>query len=814
MKKLTVLGLMLLACYSMSVAQYSITGKVLDETSKAMNYVNVLLLQTSDSSLVKGSITDSTGQYVFENINDGEYLVSASMMGYGQVYSVPFVINGEDKTISNLSLSESSVDVEQVTVTATKPFIELQADKIVVNVEGSAVMAGNNALEVLRKSPGVIVDNDNNITLKGRQGVLVMIDGKQTYLSTDEVTRMLENMPASNVTSIEIINNPSARYDAAGNAGIINIKLKKDNSVGFNGSIQLGGGLGLYTGDYGPFEKLNGNFRMNYRQKKFNIFGNYNHWNSEGWNDNNISRTIPFNNDITYFDQYSFRGNHGYSERYQAGADFFLSDKTIVGVLAEGRFGTWNNTGDNDTYITGDFNEPFSYLKSNQISQNNWNNQSFNLNFKHDFGEGKELTFDTDYSFFRSTADADYFNYYFDDEGMKSAPDDPLMNDTRSDVDIVAAKIDYVHPIDEKTSLEVGAKSSFVTTDNAVDFFVTDSIGNWIVDDGRTNTFIYEENIHAAYVNFNKQFEKFSLQAGLRGELTDALGNSVTLDTTVERSYFNLFPSLNISHQLGEKHSMSYSYSRRIDRPTYQDLNPFLYFLDQYTFERGNPLLQPQFTHALSVTYGFQNMAFATINYSITNNAMTEIIFQDDSLKLTFQTEDNLARVDNFSLNLSTPIPVKDWWMIRVNFTGFYNHFQAEFPEYSIDTKNWAGNFYVSNNFTLSKKIRAELSGSYQTPLTYGIIDMAAQYGIDAGLNMKVLDGKGKLSVNINDIFNTRRFAGIIQQGNIDAAISNDWESRRVFASFSYNFGNSELKPNRRRRTATSDEQRRVDSGN
>ena len=809
-KKLTVLSLMLFACCSMIFAQSSIMGKVLDDKNKAMNYVNVLLLQTADSTLVKGSITDSTGQYLFENINDGEYIVSASMMGYGQVYSVPFVMNGDNKTIPNLSLSESSVDMGQVTVTATKPFIELQAGKIVVNVEGSAVMAGNNALEVLRKSPGVIVDNDNNVTLKGRQGVLVMIDGKQTYLSTEEVARMLETMPASNISSIEIINNPSARYDAAGNAGIINIKLKKDKSVGLNGSIKLGGGLGLYTGQYGPLGKLDGSIRMNYRQKKFNVFGNYNHWNSESWNINNIKRSIVFNNDITNFDQNSFRGNHGYSERYQAGADFFLTDKTIIGVLAQGRFGSWNNTGENDTYITGDFNEPFSYLKSNSIAQENWNNQSFNLNFKHDFGGGKELTFDTDYSFFRNISNADYFNYYFDDENVKSAPDDPLMNDGRSDVDIVAAKVDYVHSIDEKTSFEVGAKSSFVTTDNAINFFVTDSIGDWMVDNGRTNTFVYEENIHAAYVNFNKEFEKFSLQAGLRAELTDALGNSVTLDTTVERSYLNLFPSLNISHQIGEKHSMSYSYSRRIDRPTYQDLNPFLFFLDQYTFERGNPLLQPQYTDAVSLTYGFQDMAFATVNYSITNNAMTEIIFQDDSLKLTFQTEDNLARVDNFSLNISTPIPVKEWWMIRVNLTGFYNHFQADFPEYSIDTKNWAGNFYVSNNFTLSKTIRAELSGSYQTPMTYGIIDMAAQYGIDAGFNIKVLDGKGKLSVNANDIFNTRRFGGIIKQGNIDANIRNNWESRKVFVSFSYSFGNSEVKPNRRRKTATSEEQSRV----
>jgi len=796
--------------------QGTITGKVSSPEQKGLDYVNVLLLNAKDSSLAKGAITDSTGQYLIENVADGEYLISASMIGFQNAYSVPFVISPTRKKIEipTLMLIEGGVDVGEVTVTATKPFIQLQADKIVVNVAESPIMAGNTALEVLRKSPGVVIDNDNNISMKGRQGVLVMIDDKPTYMSTDEVARMLDNMPASSIQSIEIISNPSAKYDAAGNAGIINIKLKKDTNLGMNGSIQVGGGLGLYPEPYGPFPKGNANLRLNYRQKKFNAFGSYNYWTSKGFNTNTILRTIPFNGNETVFDQRSDRENWGQSHRYQTGLDYFISDKTTVGVLAKGSFGTWNNRADTSrsiTKITGYNDLGFSSLVAGNEGQNHWNNISFNGNFRHDFGKDRILTFDADYSTFDNSSDNDYFNTFYND-AMQVVDVNPLKSNNRSDVIIKAAKLDYSHKIDDKTSLEVGAKSSAVTTDNEVLFYM-DEGGSWIKDENQSNNFVYKEDIHAAYVNFNKKFEKLSIQGGLRAEYTNSLGESVTLDTSVSRGYLNFFPSISLAHQAGDDHSFNVSYSRRIDRPTYQDLNPFIFFLDQYTFERGNPLLRPQLTNAFSTTYGFKGAAFVTLSYSRTLDAMTEIIRQDDSLKLTFQTEENLAQFDNFSINLSSPIPIKKWWMARVNVSTFYNDFYSPYGDNTvIDRQSWAANVYLSNNFTINKQVRAELSGNYQSPMNYGIIDMKAQWGIDAGLNARLLDGKASISVNVNDIFNTRRFQGTIQQGSVDAEINSNWESRRVFVSFSYNFGNQKVKPNRRRKTATEDEQNRVKS--
>ncbi len=792
----------------------TISGKIQNTKNVSLDYVNVLLLNAKDSALAKGTITDSTGQYAFERIADGEYILSAAMMGYSDAYSAPFAINANQQNIKipMITLTESGVNVGELTVTAEKPFIEMRANKLVVNVANSAVMAGNNALEVLRKSPGVIVDNDNNITLKGRQGVLVQIDGKQSYLSTEEVARMLENMPASSIESIEIINNPSAKFDAAGNAGIINIKLKKDQSLGFNGNIRLGGGLGLYNGDFGPFHKANSNLRLNYRQKKFNVFGSYNYWTSEGWNSISLQRNITFNDELTIFKQINEQSNFGNSHRFQVGADFFVTDKTTVGVLANGRFGTWNNLNDQDrsmTEISGYNPNNFSKVQAGSEGENTWNSNTLNANVKHDFGKGKTLTFDADYSQFNNKSNTDYFNIFLND-ASEVVDNNPLMSNNRSDVTIQALKLDYTHPINEKTNLEFGAKSSFVKTDNEVIFYNQEN-NNWLVDSSQSNNFVYQEDIHAAYANFNTTIGKVSVQGGLRAEYTNSLGESVTLDTSVSRGYLNFFPSISLSHQLGKNHSFNASYSRRIDRPTYQDLNPFVFFLDQYTFERGNPLLRPQLTNSFSLTYGFMNAAYLTVSYSHTNDAMTEIIRQDDSLKVTFQTEENLAQFDNFSINLSTPIPVTKWWMMRVNLTGFYNKFYSEYTDASvIDRASWAGNAYLSNNFTIKKGVRAELSANYQSPMNYGIIDMDGRWGVDAGLNMKVLEGKGQISFNVNDIFNTQRFGGTIKQGNVDAQINNKWESRKVFVSFSYSFGNNKVKPNRRRKTAASDEANRV----
>lgn len=800
MKNLFLISLLMAMSFT-AFSQGSVKGKVTDEKNQSVEFANVLLLNAADSSLAKGNLSDSSGAYYFENIANGKYLIFVSMVGYNQIYSAPFYLDKGTFVVPTLTFGEG-IKLDEIEVVAKRPFIELSADKLIVNVESSPTAAGDNALEVLRKSPGVQVDENNNIALKGKQGVLIMIDGKRSYLSNSEVARMLESMPSSSINQIEIILNPSAKYDAEGNAGIINIKMKKDKNLGFNGNITLGGSYGKYPGS-------NGNFTFNYRQKKFNVFGNVGSWYNKGFQTNNIEREVPFNGLVTKFDQFSDRINYSQGLYYRGGVDFFLSDKTTLGVLVNANHGNWNFESVTNTNISGDNQAPFSLVQAMNAGRSEWDNLTYNVNFKQDFGAGKELTVDADYSTYKSGNNSTYDNFYFNNNQEVATPY-LLRSNNNSDIGIMAFKADYSHPISDKISMEAGLKSSFVTTDNAVIFENKDLNNVWNYDSLQSNAFEFQENINAAYVNYSQSFDKMTLQIGVRAENTNNQGYSATLDSTLSRQYVSLFPNISLSHNIGENHSLSYSYSRRIDRPSYEDLNPFAFFLDQYTFEKGNPFLNPQFTHSFNTSYGYKQTAFLTASYGRTTGAMTDVIEQIDSLNLTFQTKVNLATLDNVSINLSTPIPIQKWWTARLNLSANYNSFKSEYVGGTIDNQQWSFNAYMANYFTIRKGTTVELSGWYQSRSLFGIIEILPMYAVNFGFSQTVLDGKGTIKVSGNDIFNRQQFRGVIQQDNLNLKISNKWQSQQFSLSFTYRFGNDQVKPSRRRETATDEERKRA----
>ncbi|MEN0002939.1 MAG: outer membrane beta-barrel protein [Bacteroidota bacterium] len=795
--------------FAQSPTSGTISGKVLDPESAIVDFANVLLLNPADSSLIKGTLTDEQGAFFFEKVDYGTYLIAASFVGYADTYSSTVELSAAtpDLQLQPLTLSTEGVDLDAVVVRTTRPFIELKSDKIVMNIESSPVAAGNTALELLAKAPGVTIDQNNNIALKGRQGVLILVDGKNTYLSNEEVVKMLENMPASGIETIEIMHNPPAKYDAAGNAGIINIQLKKNENHGFNGSVTAGGGIG-------NFPKANGAIRLNYRQAKWNFFGNYNYWFNKRFQSLDIQRTIPFEGAVTEFDQSNHRVSEYGSHRIKAGFDWYLTEKTTLGALIHGNIGKWTEGAINTNAISGD--NPFAY--DQVVSQNSgaedWENLTYNLNFKHQFDQaGKELTIDADYSSYENPNRMDYINNFLSTSNEVVEAPLILRSDDVSDVAIKAIKADYSQPFGENTNFSAGLKASMVSTDNAIDFFVQEE-DTWVIDPTNTNQFLYEEDIFAAYANVSTQLGGVGLQVGLRGELTMADGNSVTLDEQFQREYFNLFPSISLSHDIGEAHNLSYAYSRRIDRPTYQDLNPFLYFLDQFTFGKGNQFLQPQYSDNLSVNYGFKQFLFFNFSYSRTTDVMTEILEQDEAEQTTFQTKDNLDLFENFSLNVSTSIPFTQWWAGRFNISSFYNRFDSPSSEGIIQEEQLSAYLYASQNFTLPQDFQAELSGWYQSPMVYGMFDLKDQYSINFGVSKRFWDGKASLKVNVDDIFDTLRFRVNIMQGDIDARIQQKQETRRLNVTFTYQFGNSKVKPARRRGTATEEEQNRVQQGN
>jgi outer membrane receptor protein involved in Fe transport len=779
-----------------------IQGQLVDERGVVLEYANVLLLNPADSMLIKGVVTDLEGDFVFEAVEKGSYLVSASSVGFNESYSALINSNHDKITIDPLILTQG-VELSEVTVTTKKPFIEMKADKIVVNVENSTVNSGNSAIEILQKSPGVMIDKDNNISLRGKQGVLVMINGKNQYLTGDELTRLLESMPAENIQNIEIITNPSAKYDAEGNSGIINIKLKKNNKVGLNGSVNAGARKGRRL-------SYNTGLNFNYRSNKINVYGaaSRNDW--KGIKDLTIKKVIPYNNGITTFNQTSELDESEVSYSSRLGIDYNLSSKTTIGILynfnQEDDF--WRQ--DNQTKITGDNTPGFNTLTVLGETDVLWNQHSYNFNVVHNFDEkGTTFTFDIDYSLYQSSIDNLYDNNYFD--GNNEMVLDPFMlrNNDRSDINIFATRMDFTKSLAAGYQLEVGAKLSMVKTDNDSRFEALEN-GIWENQIDRTNNFIYAEDVLAGYTNLSKTYGKVNIQAGLRMEHTRSLGNSVTLEQSVPRNYTDFFPSISLSHNVGKKHSLSYNFSRRINRPSYQDLNPFIGYLDDYTFNIGNPFLNPQYSNSVGVNYGFKNLFFISANYSRTKDAMTEVIEQFSSENKTFQTNINLDNYNAADLTFSTSIPLGKIGVTRINLTSFYNDFRSSIPSGTLDNQNVAYHIYIGNEFNLPADIIMEVTGTYQSKLTYALFKLNAQYGVDLGFSKDILKGKGSLKIGIDDIFDVRQNDVFVRQDDIYLDVTQKRDTRRVKVNVKYNFGNNKLKNVRKRSTATEEEQSRI----
>ncbi|GAB2578003.1 TonB-dependent receptor domain-containing protein [Spirosoma areae] len=826
MKTILLFPLLVLLTFSTAVSQVltrgTVNGQVGTVAGKPLEFTTLMLLKAKDSTLVKGAISDAEGKYAFENVGAGKYVVAAQQVGYRKTYTAPFAVDEAHPALElpALALTDETKNLTEVKVVAQKPFIEQQVDRTVVNVEGSIVSSGNTALEVLEKAPGVTIDRQNDqIQLKGKAGVIVYIDGKQTYLSQQEVSNLLKNTPSDNIATIEIITNPGSKYDAAGNSGIINIRMKKNKNFGTNGTFIIGTGYGWVNNLNGvrdDLPKFNTSLNLNHREGKVNLFGNYSYTNRQSAQQNEINRAILYNGRTTYFDQYSFRPNNFTGHSYKAGMDYFINQKSTIGVLVNGFSNDWRQNGLNNTLIS-DMNRQLTSKAATQVNiDNHFTNFTSNINYKYEFGKGREWTVDADYVHYGGLNNNTLSTAYTNAENVLTRPNQDVLNRMPSAINILAFKTDYVHPMANGSKWETGLKSSFVNADNNTIYdTLQQETRKWLPDASRSNQFQYDENINAGYINYAGKFGKLKVQAGLRAEHTHSIGTSVTLNQTVDRNYLNVFPTLFLSRQLDTNNVLNLSYSRRIDRPDYQNLNPFVFYLDPYTYQKGNPFLRPQYTNSIDLTHVYKNAFTTTLNVSHTTDFISrETPRQIPAENITYVTAENQGSSTNISLNLSFPVVIAKWWRMQNNFNGYYVNYQTIYSNAPYEVKLAAYNLYTSNNFTFSKTLSGELSGWYNSTSQYGFYRAQPMGGFSLGLQKKIMADKGNLKLNVNDPFWLNKFNGRAVVQDINFRVLSRWESRQIRLTFTYRFGNQNVKTARQRNSATSAEQSRVGGNN
>ncbi|MGE8552860.1 MAG: TonB-dependent receptor domain-containing protein [Chryseobacterium jejuense] len=761
-----------------STQNFSLSGNIKSDKAEQME-INLL---DADNTLIKTEIADSNGKFGFTDLKSGTYHLKINKNG-SEIYHSDNISLADNTILPSIDLAIKSI--EGVTITKAKPMIERQDGKMIMNVENSIASTGNSAFEVLEKAPGISIDNNDNISLRGKGNLLIQIDGKNTPMTGSDLANYLKGMPSSTIDKIEFITNPSSKYDAAGSS-IINIKLKKEQRKGTNGSISTSIGTGKYV-------KNNNSFSINHKTKKINIFGNYSFAYREAYNGLVLDRNFYENNNFkkAYVqDNYlKFKFN---SHVAKAGMDYYLNDKNVLGFSVGLVSNKFNINGDNSNVTLGSNRLPESSFKTINASNDRWTNLSFNLNHKYTIDSlGSEISTDFDYINYSNSSLQSFDTKTHE---INSGEDnlDIIKGDMNGKLNIYSLKSDLNKNFKDDWKLETGIKTSFVKTDNDLKFFNASS-GSLIPDLSKTNHFIYEENINAVYGNVSKKWEKFKATAGLRMENTNVKGTQLTTNQVNKRNYTQLFPSAVVSYDLTDKSNVEVNFSRRITRPSYNQLNPFKFYLDPTTLKAGNPDLNAQTTMNYELTYSLSNKYFATLSYSKTSNNITDILkpVVENGQVVTVQTIENLNSVSYFGLYLIAPVKVTKWWDMNNSANFYYGSYTGNISGTQINNKgNFTFNINSINSFKLGNGYTAELTGNYKAREIYAYLDVSPNWYLNIGAQKK-FKNNSTLKFSFTDMFFTSNIKGQTVYNDYLENFAVKRDTRVVTLSYTYNFGSS-----------------------
>lgn len=788
----------------------SIKLSIINEAQQPLSGANVQLLK-ADSSLVKVQVSDKVGQVEFITLNGGQYIAIVSHIGYQSIAKNVYLTQHTEIATHTITLQPIVGEIGGVTITTKKPFVEFKPDKTVINVEAGITNAGATVMEVLEKSPGITVGRDGNISMKGKPQVMVLIDGKQTQLNGAELQAYLSGMNASQVDVIELIENPGAKYDAAGNAGIINIRTKRNKQKGFNGSLNIGLGQGFYF-------KSNNSLNLNYRSGKWNLYVNYSNRLAKERMKMYTLRKY-FNTagaDSVLLQQPNVTQTNVNSHNIKVGADFFANNKTTLGVAFTGNL----NDRQISSFSTIDWMSP-AYVIDSTINTNGTRHIDFrrggiNFNGRHSFTSNSELLLDIDFIKFNINGDQ-YFQTQLDVPGSTVFA---TKGDIPSRLTIFTAKLDYSKRF-KQVLWEAGIKTASTNTDNLAQYYFFDGL-DWQADLSRSNHFLYDEKIHSVYTSLDQEKGKWHWQVGLRYELTtykaNQLGNAVIKDSSFNKNYGSLFPSAFVSYSADSSNNFTLRFGRRIDRPQFQNLNPFLVTINKYTFEGGNPFIRPQYTWNMELLHTYKQVLTTGISYSYLKDYFSQIFIIDSNSSnvnknIIIYTRGNVGRFQNFGLSASLQLPVAKWWSLTSAVV--FNHKIIEGVVWApIKVTVNQVNININNQFQFGKGWAAELSGYYLSNSQIDLQESLTPQGeMGIGFSKQVMKNKGTLRLAIRDIFYTQNYSGYSKFQNSDEPFEVKWDSRVVRFSFNWRFGKA-MKPVKRTGGGATEETERVGSGN
>ncbi|GAC1586799.1 MAG: outer membrane beta-barrel family protein [Ginsengibacter sp.] len=692
-----------------------------------------------------------------------------------------------------------------INIRSTKPFVQHSQGKIIINVDASATNAGASVLEVLEKSPGIIVGKNGALTLQGKSSVQVLIDGKPNYLSESELNTLLESMSSSEVDQIELISNPSAKYDAKGNGGIINIKTKHSKKEGFNGNITASFGMGKYP-------KSINTITMNYRKGNFNAyllltsnivksFTDYYAVRKYLTNDRALISSLIQPTDYTQFTL---------NNTFKTGFEYYATPKTTLGMQITGLMvsrkgeGVSSATWKNNSGITD------SVLLAASSSQTAFRNAAINLNFKYNLTKAQSISTDVDLLKYDLQSNQ-FFNNY---SGQTGATTFGSRGSLPSSIDIFSFKTDHSLVIGKDGKLESGFKSSMVNTDNIAKYELSDG-SQWAPDYGKSNHFIYKEKIAALYSSLEEKIGRFNWQSGIRFETThyDAhqLGNLERKDSAFSNHYSGFFPSGYLSYKIDTFNNITFTAGRRIDRPAFQKLNPFVTLFNKYTYNRGNPFYRPQYSWNFELSHQFKQWLTTSVSYSVIKDYFSQLFLSEGNNILVY-TEGNVGRMYNIGAAMAVELHPFKWWSASTQF--IYNHKKLkDYQQVKYVSQVSQCNISVNNQFQINPKITAEVSGFYTSKARNDIQELLLPTGeVSFGISKLVCNNRGSLKLSTRDIFNSNTMSGNTDFPNATEYFIVRQDRRVVTIAFTYRFGKS-TKTSKTNSGSVKDEIQRVGTG-